>query len=67
MGLKFSKIEHGSMELAVLEFLKKNPCTYNGSKVVSTQVLLFLDGSPSFLQVSRTHVKALTSLICSHI
>ena len=25
MGLKFSKIEHGSMELAALERLKKSP------------------------------------------
>ena len=43
IGLKFSKIEQGSMELAALEFLKKSPQTYNGSNVVSTLMLSFLD------------------------
>ena len=66
MGLKFSKIEHGSMELAALECLKKSPYTYNGSNVVSTLILSFLDGSSSFLQVSRTTIKALMSLIFGH-
>ena len=59
MGLKFSKIEHGSMEQAVLERLEKKLLyTYNGRNVVSTLVLSFLDGSSSFLQVSRTIIKA---------
>ena len=50
MGLKISKIERGSMELAALEDLKKSPYTCNGSNVVSTLMLSFLDGSSSFLQ-----------------
>ena len=68
MGLKFSNIKHGSMELAALECLKKSPYSYNGSNVVSTQnlVLSFLDGSSSFLQVSKTTIKALMSLIFCH-
>ena len=66
MGLKFSEIEHGSMELAVLECLKKSPKTYNGSIVVSALVVSFLDGSSSFLQVSRKTIKALMSLIFGH-
>ena len=33
---------------------------------MSTLVLSFLDGSSSFLQVSRTTIKALMSLIFSH-
>ena len=66
MGLKFSKIERGSMELAALERLKKSLYTYNGSNVVSTLALSFLDGFSSFLQVLRTTIKALMSLIFSH-
>ena len=57
MGLKFSKIEHGSMALAALEFLKN---------LQSTLMLSFLDGSSSFLQVSRTTIKALMRLIFGH-
>ena len=49
MGLKLSKIERGSMELAALECLKKSPYTCNESNVVSTLMLSFLDGSSSFL------------------
>ena len=67
MGLKFSKIELGSMELAALECLKKSPSTYNGSNVVSTLMLSFLDGSSLFLHVSRTAMKALMCLIFGHI
>ena len=66
MSLKFSKIEHGAMELAVLEHLKKSPYSYDRSNVVSTLVLLYFDGSSSFLQVSRTTIKASMSLIFSH-
>ena len=50
MSLKFSKIEHGSMELAAFEHLKKSPYTYNRSNVVSTPVLSFLDGSSSLFR-----------------
>ena len=66
MSLKFSKIEHGAMELAVLEHLKKSPYSYDRSNVVSTLVLSYFDGSSSFLQVSRTTIKASMSLIFSH-
>ena len=66
MGLGFSKFEHGSMEFAALECLNKSPKTYNGSNVVSSLVLPFLDGSSSFLQVSRRTIKALMSLIFGH-
>ena len=65
-GIETHKIEHGSMESAALERLKKSPHTYNGSNVVSTLVLTFLDGSSSFLQVSITTIKALISLNCGH-
>ena len=66
MGSKFSKIKYEPMELAALECLKKSPYTHNGNNVVSTLVLSFLDGSSSFLQVSRTPIKALMSLIFGH-
>ena len=62
MGLRFSKIEHGSKELAALGRLKKAPKTY----IVSTLVLSFLNGSSSIVQVSRTTIKALMSLIYGH-
>ena len=58
MGLKFGKIGPGSTDLAALERLKKSPLTYNGRNVVSTLVLSFLNGSSSFLQVTRTAIKA---------
>ena len=62
IGLKFSKIGPGSMELAALEQLKKSPWTYNGRNVVSILVLSFLNGSSPFLQVTRTAIKACMSL-----
>ena len=62
MGLKFCKIWPGSMELAAHEHLKKSPSTYSGRNVVSTLVLSFLNGSSSFLQVTRTTIKAWMSL-----
>ena len=55
------------MELAALERLKKSPYTYDGSSGVSTLVLTFLDGSSSFLQVSRTTLKALMGLFFGQI
>ena len=47
-------------ELAALEVLKKFPytCTYNGESLVSTLEPLFFIGSFSFLQVTRTTIKA---------
>ena len=59
MGLKFSEIEHGSMELAALECLKKLHRHIMGVMLSAS----FLDGSSLFLQVSRTTIKALLSLI----
>ena len=58
MGWKFSKIRLGSMELAALERLKNFPYTYNERNEVSTLVRSFLDGPSSFLQVTRTTIKA---------
>ena len=56
------------MELAALEYLKNSPKTCNGSYVVNTLVLSFLDGSSLFLQASRTTIKALMSLtFCQYI
>ena len=46
------------MELAALERLKKIPLTYNGGNLVSTLAPSFLIGSSSFLQVTRTTIKA---------
>ena len=55
-----------SAELVTFECLKKYPYTYNRSNVVGTLVLSFLVGSSSFLQVSRTTIKDLMSLIFEH-
>ena len=62
MGWKFSKIQPGTAELAALEHLEKSPYTYNGRNVVSTLMHSFYDGSSSFLQVTRTTLKAWVSL-----
>ena len=45
-------------ELAALGCLKKFPQTYYGRNVVSFPVHSFLIGSSSFLQVTRTTIKA---------
>ena len=58
MGSKFGKIGQGSAELAPIERLKKSPYTYNERNVVSTLVLSFLIKSYSFLQETRTTMKA---------
>ena len=58
MGSKFGKIGPWSAELATLERLKKSPYTYNGRNVVNTLVLSFLNESYSFLQITRTTMKA---------
>ena len=46
------------MELTALERLKKYHYTYNGKNLVSTLAPSFLIGSSSFLQVTRTTIKA---------
>ena len=55
-SLNFSQIRPRTAELAALERLKKFPLTYNGEHLVST--FSFLIGSSSFLQVTRTTIKA---------
>ena len=62
IGLKFGKMGPGSVELTALECLEKFPQTYNGRNVVSTLETFILDGSSSFLQVTRKTVKAWMSL-----
>ena len=62
MESKFGKIGPGTYELAALECLEKNPKTYNGRNVVTTLVPSFLDGSSSFLQITRPTIKARMSL-----
>ena len=54
----FGQIRPKTAELAALERLKKFPYTYNGENLVSTLALSFLIGSSSFLQVTRTTIKA---------
>ena len=58
MGLNFGRIQPGTYELAALERLEKFPYTYNWRNAVTTLVPLFLGGSSSFLQVTRTPIKA---------
>ena len=62
MSSNFSQIRPRTAELAALERLKKFPWTYNGENLVSTLAPSFLIGSSSFLQVTRTTVKAWMSL-----
>ena len=61
-GSKFRKIGPGTYELAALEHLEKSLLTYNGRNVVTTLVPSFLDGSSSFLQITRPTIKAWMSL-----
>ena len=61
-SLNFSQIPPRTAELAALERLKKFPYTYNGENLVSTLAHSFLIGSSSFLQVTRTTIKAWMSL-----
>ena len=62
MGSKFSRIRPGTYELPALERLEKSPKTYNGRNIVTTLVLLILNGSFSFLHTIRTTIKAWMSL-----
>ena len=61
MSSNFSQIRPRTAELAALKRLKKIPYTYHGENLVSTQAPSFLIGSSSFLQVTRTTIKAWTS------
>ena len=62
MGWKFGRIRPGTYKLAAIECLEKSPQTYNGRNVVTTLVPSFLDGSSSFLQITRPTIKAWMSL-----
>ena len=59
---KFGMIRAHTVELAVLERLKKFPLTYNRENLVSTPEPLLLIGSFSSLLVTRTIIKAWMSL-----
>ena len=67
MGSKFGRIGPGTYELAALKCLEKSPYTYNGRNVVTTLVPSFLDGSSSFLQITRPTIKAWMGLIFGKI
>ena len=54
----FSQIRPRTAELPALDRIKKFPYTYNGRKLVNTLVPSFLIGSSSFLQTTRTYMKA---------
>ena len=58
---KFGQIGPRTVELAALERLEKSPYTYNGRNLLNTLAPAFLIGSSSFLQVTRTYMKAWTS------
>ena len=58
MSSNFDPIRQWTVELAALERLQKFPLTYNGRNVVSTLGPSFLIGSSSYLQVTRTTIKA---------
>ena len=62
MGSKFSRIRPGTYELPALERLEKSPKTYNGRNIVTTLVLLILNGSSSFLHTIWATIKAWMSL-----
>ena len=55
---KFGQIGPRTAELAALERLEKSPYTYNGKNLVNTLAPSFLNQSSSFLQVTRTCMKA---------
>ena len=59
---KFGQIGPRTAELAALEGLEKSQLTYNGRNLVNTLAPLFLIRSSSFLQVTRTCMKAWMSL-----
>ena len=55
---KFGQIGSRTADLAVLDHLEKYPLTYNGENVVNTLAPSCLIGSSSFLQKTRTCIKA---------
>ena len=57
----FGQIQPRTAELAALERLKKFLYIYKGETLVSILAPTFLIGSSSFLQVTRTTIKALMS------
>ena len=59
---KFGQIGPRTAELAALERLEKSPKTYKGRNLVNTLAPSFLIRSSSFLQVTRTCMKAWMSL-----
>ena len=58
LSFKFSLIETFTAGLVALERLKNFPLAYNRSNVANTLVPSFLIGSSSFLQDTRTYIKA---------
>ena len=58
MSSKFGEIRPWTTELAALEHLKKIPYTYNGENDVITFIPLSFIGSFSYLQTTRTCIKA---------
>ena len=58
MSLNFFRIRPMTYELAALEHLEKSPLTYNERNVVTTLVLLILNGPSLFLQIRRITIKA---------
>ena len=64
---KFGQIGPRTEELAALGRLEKSPWTYNGRDLVNILAPLFLMRSTSFLQVTRTCMKAWMNSNLGHI
>ena len=58
MSSKFGRIRPRTTELAALERMKEIPLTYNRENDVITFSPLFLIGSFSYLQITRTCIRA---------
>ena len=58
ISLNLVQIQPRTAELAALVCLEKSPQTYNGRNLVNTLAPSFLYESSSFLQVTRTCMKA---------
>ena len=54
----FNQIRPRTAELPALNRIEKFPLTYNGRNLVNTLPPSFLIGSSSFLQATRTYMKA---------
>ena len=61
-GSKLGSIPQRVYEFAALERLEKSLLTYNGRNLVATLVPSFSNGSASFLQVTRSFMKAWMNL-----